>query len=186
MRTRTSFGTRVLAFVIEVPAVLVTVVMMVHVTANAVMRTYFDRPLDHTLEIVQYWYMPVIALLGFVAAQLHGQHIATDLVFAKLPRSLQPIVLCSVFSLAAVLTAGCAWFGWAEAIEAQEIGKSAGISTIPAWPVYYLVPIVFGVLTIQFAVQAVRGLLGRDLELDAMEPEDVMVLEELDTKEAAR
>lgn len=186
MRTRASAGARAFALVIEVPAVLITVVMMVHVTANAVMRTYLDRPIEHTLEIVQYWYMPLIALLGFVAAQLHGQHIATDLVFAKLPRSIQRTVLCSVLSLAALLAAGCAWFGWAEAVEAQEIGKSAGISTIPAWPVYYVVPIVFGVLTVQFAVEAVRGLLGRNLELDAIEPEDVMVLQELDTKEDGR
>ncbi|WP_235737180.1 TRAP transporter small permease [Nocardioides alcanivorans] len=96
---------------IEVPAVIVTFVMMVHVTLNAVLRRYFGSPIDYTLEITQYWYMPILAFLGFMAAQRRGQHIAADLIFQMLPTVSRRFVLASFYLVAAVLVAALAKFG---------------------------------------------------------------------------
>ncbi|GAA3742240.1 TRAP-type C4-dicarboxylate transport system permease small subunit [Spinactinospora alkalitolerans] len=143
---------------IEVPAVTVTFVMMLHITANALLRTFAQSPIPNTLEIVQYWYLPIVAFLGFIAAQHRGQHIAADLVYAMLPRPVRRAVLVGGCALCSVLSAGFAWFGWGEAVHAMEIGMTAGVSEVVSWPAYFLVPFAFGSLTVQFALAAARAI----------------------------
>lgn len=158
MPRQTSRGSRwsqAFDLAIEVPAVVVTFVMMTHVTANAVMRKYFSHPIDYTLEITQYWYMPILAFLGFMAAQRRGQHIAADLVFQMLPTVARRYVLAFFYLIAALVVAGLAKYGWGEAEFAREIEKHAGITPVPAWQPYYLAPLAFAVMTVQFLGAAI-------------------------------
>ena len=92
-----------------------TFVMMLHITVNAVLRTVADEPLPNTLEYVQYWYLPAVAFLGFIAAQRRGQHMAADLIYTRLPKAAQRVVLPVMLLMSSVLSAGFAWFGWDEA-----------------------------------------------------------------------
>jgi TRAP-type C4-dicarboxylate transport system permease small subunit len=148
----------VFEYLIEVPAVIVMFLMMFHITANAILRTFFDAPLPNTLEITQFWYLPIVAFLGFVAAQHRGQHIAADLIFERLPHVVRPYVLALMFALCALVSAGFAWFSWAEALHSYEIGRTALVSDLVSWPTYFLPPLAFGVLTVQFAWAAVRSI----------------------------
>jgi TRAP-type C4-dicarboxylate transport system permease small subunit len=145
-------------YLIEVPAVIVTFLMMIHVTLNALLRTFADNPLPNTLEITQYWYLPIVAFLGFIAAQHRGQHIAADLIFERLPHLVRPYVLAFMFALCALLCAGFAWFSWPEALDAYEVRRTAGVSTLISWPTYFLPPIAFAILTVQFLWSAVRSI----------------------------
>ena len=172
------------ALLIEVPAVLVTFAMMAHITANALLRTFANDPLPNTLEITQYWYLPIIAFLGFIAAQARGQHIAADLIYERFPEVTKRYVLAVLALLSAVVCLGFAWFGWGEAVHAREIGKTAGVSDLVAWPPYFLVPIAFGVLTVQFLWAAFRALTRGDTQHVVTDPDDVLLLEELDDLEA--
>ncbi len=147
--------------VIEVPAVIVVFIMMGHVTANALARSLFDNPLPNTLEIVQYWYLPIVALLGFVAAQARGQHIAADLIYQHLPHRARPYVLAALLLTSAATCVGFAWFSWPEALQALETRRTGGVSAVPVWPVYFLVPAVFSVLSLQFFTEAWRVARGR-------------------------
>lgn len=144
--------------VIEILAVAVTFTMMLHITANAALRTWWDRPIDNTLEVVQFWYLPLVAFLGFIAAQHRGQHIAADLLFEAFPSVAKRYVLALVLLLCAAASAGFAWFGWQEAVHSYHIRRTAGVSDVPSWPTYFLVPLAFGSLTIQFALAAVRAI----------------------------
>ncbi|MBM0124251.1 TRAP transporter small permease [Pimelobacter simplex] len=168
---------------IEIPAVVVTFVMMVHITANALLRTFKDAPIENTLEITQYWYLPIIAFLGFIAAQARGQHIAADLIYERFPEVTKRYVLAVLSVLAAVVCLGFAWFGWGEAVHAKDIGKTAGVSDLAAWPPYFLVPLAFGVLVVQFLYAAVRAIVKGDTQHVVTDPDDVLLLEELDEME---
>src|SRR5687768_17014338 len=108
--------------------------MMFHITANAILRTWFDAPLPDTLEITQYWYLPIVAFLGFVAAQHRGQHIAADLIFERLPHVVRPYVLALMFALCALVAAGFAWFSFPEAMHSMDIDRTAGVSDLVSWP----------------------------------------------------
>lgn len=169
---------RAVQLLIEVPAVVVTFVMMLHVGANAVLRTFANYPLPNTLEIVQYWYLPSVALLGFVAAQHRAQHIAADLIFEHLPQVTKRYVLAASFVLASAVAAGFAYFGWGEAVHAMEIGRTAGVSGLISWPVYFLVPIVFASLTVQFLLVALRAVRHPEDHYGPSEPDEVAFLDE--------
>lgn len=164
---------KVLDLVIEVPAVVVTFLMMAHITVNAVLRTVADQPLPNTLEYVQYWYLPAVAFLGFIAAQRRGQHVAADLIYTRLPRAAQRVVLPVMLLMSSVLSAGFAWFGWGEAVHAFDIQKTAGVSDVPSWPAYFLVPLAFASLTVQFALAAVRAAARAEAPLDASVEGDI-------------
>jgi TRAP-type C4-dicarboxylate transport system permease small subunit len=151
-----------LAQLIEVPAVIVMFVMMLHITVNALMRTFWHSPIDNTLEVVQYIYMPIMALLGFVAAQARGQHIVADLVFEMLPSVTRRFVGAAVSLVSSLMCAAIAWFGWSYATHAQEIGQTAGLTDIPSWPVYYLIPAVFAALTVLYLSEATTAFVQPD------------------------
>ncbi len=165
--------------VIEIPAVVITFVMMIHITANAVSRTWFDHPIDQTLEVVQYWYVPLVAFLGFIAAQMRGQHIAADLLYEQLPTRSKRFVLAVMFLVTAVVCLGFARYGWTEAQHAHEIRKTAGVSDLPAWPTYYLVPLAFGSLTLQFGWAAIQAIRHPERDHFVSDPDDGAVLDEL-------
>lgn len=179
-------GRRVLELMIEIPAVIVTFVMMVHITANAVLRTWADRPIAHTLEITEYWYLPLVAFLGFIAAALRGQHIAADLIFEMLPKVTRRFVLAFFLLLAAIVCFGFARFGLDEALHAQEIRQTAGVSELVAWPTYYLAPISFGALTVIFAWDAVKALRNRATAPVITDPDDALLRDELAEMEQSR
>lgn len=143
---------------IEVPAVIVTFLMMFHVTANALMRTFADEPLPNTLEITQYWYLPIVAFLGFVAAQHRGQHIAADLIYERLPHVVRPYVLAVMFALCTLVAGAFAWFSLPEALEAYDVRRTAGVSDLISWPTYFLPTIAFAILTVQFGWAALRSI----------------------------
>jgi TRAP-type C4-dicarboxylate transport system permease small subunit len=171
------------ALIIEIPAVIVVFVMMLHITANALLRTFANKPLPDTLEIVQFWYMPIVAFLGFIAAQYRGQHIATDLLFERLPKAAQPYVLCLALAVSAILSGAFAWFTLQEALHSFDIRQAAGLTDVPAWPTHFLAPLAFGSLTVQFSLAAVRALTRPDTEHVITDPDDVLVLEELERDE---
>ncbi|GAA2853203.1 hypothetical protein GCM10010517_11020 [Streptosporangium fragile] len=171
---------------IEVPAVIVTFVMMIHITANALLRALANSPLPNTLEIVQYWYLPTVAFLGFVAAQYRGQHIAADLVFQMLPDVTRRYVLALVFVLCTVLSAGFAWFSWGEAVHAMQTGKTAGVSDVVAWPAYFLVPLAFASLTVQFGLASLRAVTHPEADQFIGDPDDAILLEEMASAEGER
>jgi TRAP-type C4-dicarboxylate transport system permease small subunit len=168
-------------YLIEVPAVIVTFVMMFHITANALLRTFWDAPLPNTLEITQFWYLPIIAFLGFVAAQHRGQHIAADLIFERLPHVVRPYVLSLMFVLCAVTSAGFAWFSVPEALHSYDIGRTALVSDLISWPTYFLPPIAFTVLTVQFLWAAVRSVTDPSLAEAPViaDIDDAMLLDEV-------
>lgn len=162
---------RALIALVEVPAVIITFVMMLHVTYNAVMRTWFDAPQKNTLEIVQYFYMPMLLCSGFVAAQARGQHIAADLILRHLPLAARRVTLVVVDVVGAVMWLGFAWYTWKSAVHAMEIGATAALTGISSWPVYFVLPLGFGVLGIQLLVAALRAVRAQDEVFD-VDPEE--------------
>jgi TRAP-type C4-dicarboxylate transport system permease small subunit len=164
-----------LVLLIEIPAIAVMFIMMLHISANAVLRTFARAPVAHTLEVTEYWYMPIIVFVGFIAAQMRKEHVKADFIYNFLPHSTRPYVLGVGYIFVTLVTAGFAWFGLSEALMAFDVRRVAGASGLPAWPTYFLAPLSFGVLTVQFAVFSVQSFRGKTVderdrdELDELE-----------------
>lgn len=171
--TRLLTRRRGIDLLLDVPTTLAIFAMMIHITANALFRSLANQPLAQTLEIVQYWYLPVVALLGFVTAQHRNEHITAGLIYEKLPRVVQRFVHLSTLVACCLVSFGFAWHGWGEAVSALEVNMTAGPSEVIIWPVYFLVPLAFACLTLQFAVVAIRAFRGTEEVLWASGPLDV-------------
>lgn len=160
---------------VEIPAIVVMFIMMIHITANALMRTFARSPLPNTLEITEYWYMPIIVFIGFVAAQMRGEHTKADFIFNALPKVTHRYVLGVAYAAISIVCVGFAWFGFQEAMTAFEVRRMAGSSHVVSWPTYFLPPLAFGVMIVQFAYASVHSLRGGTIverdELDDLEVE---------------
>ncbi|GAA1847392.1 TRAP transporter small permease [Brevibacterium marinum] len=148
------------------------IVMMVHIVVHALARSLFDAPIYGTNEIVEYWYLPIVALLGIPAGQLQKEHITVTMVVDRARSATAAVLKIFACILGALVSLAFAWFGLMKALENTAIGSTADVSAIITWPVYYLVPIVFVLLAVLYILDAVViARTGRpDPDLDPGEP----------------
>jgi TRAP-type C4-dicarboxylate transport system permease small subunit len=135
--------------IMEYGGVLAIIVMMFHIVGNALARTFWNSPLENTLEITEFWYMPILGLLGIVVAEARKQHIIVDIVYVYFPRIAQRGIYVLICVVTAVLMVAFAWYGLEAAQHSHEIRRTGGVTGLPIWPVYYLVPVSFLALVIQ-------------------------------------
>lgn len=135
------------------------VVMMLNIVANALMRSLANAPLTSTNEYVTYWYMPLVALLGFVVAQRHRAHTEASVLFDRLPPANRRELRIAGLLITAVVCAGFAYYGWLEAAHSFRIGLTGGVTGVTIWPMVFLVPITYTVLTAQVLTESVRAAL---------------------------
>ena len=158
----------------EVAAVAGLLAMMAHIVVNALSRTMFDQPLVGTLERVQYWYMPVVVLLGFVVAMHRTEHVWADIFFSRFPARSRPFVGGAASIICAAVCFLVTVYSFDVAQHNRAIDLTAGLTDIAAWPTTYLVPLVFLTFGIQFIALASKQLRNNDSDSSgsvyAMEP----------------
>lgn len=169
---------RVATVVVEAPAVVIMVVMMLHVVGNALSRRLLGNSWFGTLEITEFWYVPVMAMLGFIAALIRGQHVAADLIFDKLPDVTKKWVIGFTEMSAALVCAGLAYFSFPEALKALDRGFKAGNTDVSTWPVYFLSTAVMAVLAVMYAVAAIRVVVKGYESPDLTDDVDALVVKE--------
>lgn len=135
---------------------IAVVCMIVHVTAHALMRFFFDSPLPATNELIEFLYMPFIALVGIPAALLQREHIVATLVTEKM--TTMNAIIFRVFGciLGVVISGLWAYYGLLEAMHKMEVGATAGITAITIWPIYFIVPLVFSLLSVLYVYNALK------------------------------
>lgn len=167
---------RLLVGAVDAVAGVTLIAMTVHVVANGILRSFAGSPIEHTLEYVQYWYLPVIAMLGFLSAQLRGRHITADLLYQLLPGQVKRWVTVGSNAVCAAVMCAFAWGTWQDALHRLEIRQTAGLTDVPTWPVHFLLPLTFVVLAVGFAGAAYQGVRRADFHDVQGEDEEVMAL----------
>lgn len=145
------------------------VVMMLHIVANALLRSMNNTPLTGTNEYVTYWYMPLVALLGFIVAQREGVHTEASVLFDRLPRRNRIELHIAGLVLTGVICAGFAYFGWREAMHNWELKLTGGVVGVVIWPMTFLIPVTYAVLAVQVVTEAVMVSIRPD-RIDSGEP----------------
>ncbi|WP_240372891.1 TRAP transporter small permease [Brevibacterium zhoupengii] len=142
------------------------IVMMLHIVIHALTRSLFDAPIYGTNEIVEYWYLPIVALLGIPAAQLQKEHITVTMVTERASKATASVFKIFACILGALVSLSFAWFGLMKALENMAIGSTADVSDVITWPVYFLVPVVFVLLAALYILDAVLIARTGEPELD--------------------
>ncbi|WP_102225354.1 TRAP transporter small permease [Acidimangrovimonas sediminis] len=142
---------------------LCVVLMMLHVTADVVMRYAFNRPLPGTLNIVSRYYMVIIVFLSLAVAERQDAHISVEIVYDLLPSGLRRLLAplswlltAAVFAAVAIRTGQVAWTKTLIRASVDE-----GTSAIPIWQSYWPVAIGSAVFALFCAYRLVLALIGR-------------------------
>lgn len=120
------------------------VLMMLHVTADVLLRSVSNVGIIGTLEVVSYYYMVCAIFLAFGYVEMHNEHIRVDLFVQQMPRSAQ-VVLYILACLAGFVFFGLlAWQSMIDALRAtasQETIMSNFLFYV--WPSRWALPIGF-------------------------------------------
>ena len=147
--------TKVLDRWLTVTTAAAIIVMMLHIVTHALARSIFHTPLYGTNEVVEYWYLPIVALLGIPAAQLQKEHFTVTMAIERAKPATAAVFTAFACVLGALVSVAFAWFGLTKALENTAIGSTADVSAVITWPVYYLVPIVFVLLAVLYILDAI-------------------------------
>ena len=136
-------------------AALALIVMIVLSVTNAVGRTWLSAPIHGANEISAQWLLPITVLLALPSTQVFKENYVVSIVTERLNPASLGLLKTIGYAASAVLCAAIAWFGLDEAMAKMDIGATAGITSLPVWPFYFLVPIGFTLATVVFALDAV-------------------------------
>lgn len=160
--------------VLHVVAAIGIFLIMLTVLFNVGGRYFFDTPLPYSSEIVGFFELPVVALLGMVIAKHLNEHLQAPLIFDQLTWGNRRILVTVATALVAATLLVFTYFSFVEALHGFEIKRVAGVSSIQSWPVLFLLPVVFLTLAIYYGADCVQAIRGRfdsksDMDLAAEE-----------------
>lgn len=151
-----SGATRFFAWV----AVMATILMMLHVTADAVGRTFFNHPLVGTIEIVSAYYMAAIVFLPLALVTRERGHIIVDLFTGWMRLRSRTLLDGLVGIVTFIYTTVFAWKAVEIALTKTRIreAQEAGTGFIEIWPSRWTVVAGFTLMAIYLAIYLVRDL----------------------------
>lgn len=111
------------------------------VLGEVVARRLFNGTLGPTFELVQYWGMVGIVYFALTGAFQRKENLEAPIVYDTLgQRARRELDIFSAL-LTIVFLGGLVFYGALEAFDGMELGATAGLSEVPAWPMYFAVPI---------------------------------------------
>jgi len=132
--------------VVDAAAVVALVAMMVHVLSNVFARSVLNTTVPNTFELTQYYYLPILAMLGFVAAQHRGEHITAEVFYSLFSRGEKRLITIITSLAAAAVAFGLAYYTFDRAQYAAGVRLEYGVTSLQVWPVLYLLPVCFAVM----------------------------------------
>lgn len=133
---------------LSVAAAIALIAMMSHIVLNALLRFGFSAPILGTHELVEYWYLPFLALAGIPAAQLNREQIVVNLLTERMAEGTARVFAIITLTLAMVFSLMLTWFGLQAALHQASIGATGGVISITVWPAYFFVPVMFLFLSV--------------------------------------
>ena len=146
--------------------------------ANALGRTWFGTPIYGANEMVSNWFLPTLVLLAIPSAQVWKEHINVTLAIESLGSRSVGWLRMIGYVLASLMSLAFAWWGLGLALEQMGIGATAGITSLPLWPAYFLVPVGFVIAAVVFAFDAWIALKYPDEEMNTATGKPVTAIDD--------
>ena len=117
--------------------VLCTVLMMLMIVADVLMRFLFNEPILGSVELASYM-LSVIAFTTIPLVESEERHIVIPVFFDHFPRRVRLAIYTFVSLLGICTLAFIAWSSFDLAAEYARRGKITSILSIPVYPFVYL------------------------------------------------
>lgn len=137
---------------INMLAAIAIFALMVLGTAQIVLRTVFNSPINGYIDLVELS-MASMAFLGAAYCQRLGAHIRMEILIGRFKgRTIWGFeifgTLVALFIIAVLI-----WNGWGHFLRAYQLGDSTIDAEYPVWPSKLLVPIAFLIWWIRLFIQ---------------------------------
>ncbi|MGR3425632.1 MAG: TRAP transporter small permease [Pseudooceanicola nanhaiensis] len=129
---------------------VIVLCLVVHVTAEVVMRYVFGAPLKGTIQFVSLYYMTAISFLALGAVEQRDSHVVVEVFTGLLPSRI--VIVCITFGalMSLLVAGGLTLRSWDEAVTQfhQKSFVMEGGFALPTWPTYFFVPVGFGLMAL--------------------------------------
>lgn len=147
-------------------SIVFVLIMMVYITLDVLVRNFSKTSLVGTYEIVQYYIMPISVFLSIPYAYSSGVMPKLVLMVNKIPKvrireNMQ--LLCNAIGFLIYLT--LTYYSLRYAIQSTLDGYAVivGSSLVPAYHIYYLIPLAFALMSVEDLIQMSDLLRNRDI-----------------------
>ncbi|HAE49206.1 MAG TPA: TRAP transporter small permease [Tistrella mobilis] len=161
----------------SVIGVLAVTLMMLHITADVVVRNLFGIALPGTIAAVSNFYMLVVAFLPLAYAEEGDKHISVEVVTDLLPARAQAVLRGFAYVLSAAVFIAMTRQSWLEAMKKQAVGAFVIQEgwRIPIWPSYYILPVGTALMALVVLYRLATHVTGAASGLRDDTPDDVVV-----------
>lgn len=141
--------------------------MMLFIVADVARRNVLGGSIPGSFEIAENYFMPlaIFPALGFVYAS--GVLPKMDLLMHRLPQRAQDLVVYLLLLIEVVIFAILIYYTWGFAMNGMERGEAfpAGGELYTLWPLYFIVPIGFGMVLLETLFVLLRNVIGEHVSL---------------------
>lgn len=142
-------------------ASLCVVVLMLFIAVDVLSRALFAAPIAGVVELAE---MSIVAIvwMQFAYTLRSNQHLRSNLLFGRLPRGARRAIYFCNCLLGVAVFGMIAWFGFHNAVETYNSGVFEGEHPmrIPVWPVWAILTLGAGLMTLEYLRQAISTALG--------------------------
>jgi TRAP-type C4-dicarboxylate transport system permease small subunit len=142
-------------------------VLVLNIVIDVIGRTVFNTSLPGTLDLVTFWWMPVVALLPLGLSELRKEHVSVDILAEKVSGRHRGAIEVFGCTLAIVVVGALTYFTLDTTVGKIEIDEAAVSSTwLPIWPIRILALLALVTFVLQLLItlrQALRRATGADV-----------------------
>ena len=135
------------------------VVMMLLTTFDVAGRTLFSRPIPGSIELGEFM-LAIFGVLGMAYTHFAGANVKVTMLTDILPAKLRNVIELITSALSLGIMGMLSWQGGVLAIEEMHMGTTTDNLSLPTFPVYWLLSIGAGLLSLVILVCLLEHLLA--------------------------
>jgi len=129
--------------------------MMIIITADVILRYFFNSPIDGSLELIRF-VLVLTVLLAIPYTTVKRQHVCIDIITAKLNETARSRLDAIMVFIALILTSLIVWRSVQYAALMYQTNEMSAILRIPIWPFVSVVAFGFALTTCVLLIQMLR------------------------------
>lgn len=138
-----------------------TIVMMLVISADVVVRNTQGRSIPGALELSESALVATV-FFGLAYAGTSGSHIAVDLLVSRLPRKVAQWTMVVAWALSTFILGWLVYANFTRAMASLSRGETRmGLVSWPLWPARWIIVIGFAAFLLVAIVNVVRLLRGK-------------------------
>jgi TRAP-type C4-dicarboxylate transport system permease small subunit len=145
-------ATQLLVTISAYVAGIVLVMLMLLTTADVAGRYFFNNPITGVFDITHFAVL-IMTFLSLAYCGFYGGHVAIDILYNHLNRTLAGILNRVVNLIGCVLFSLISWRSLVQSVDVKEFNEASQLVLIPFYPFYYILTFGAGLFAFVMALR---------------------------------